>query len=269
VSADGSKTARFSSYENGFLKLSDGERVTLKTVIKEKKANAEISYNWIPAESGNADIKAGTDSDGKFQIWSETDVVEDAYKIVAGYAPTYKGIKRDPFMKGEFAHRDIEHPHVWFKIYRRSGTLGWYYPQISQDFIFQRKYKGEYENDKDSISWGQDGFGFVNGWGTVRDPSLDGKFIPAKEIKNYIWFYCPGASTNNGGDLPISVAADFWPESMMGNKLLYYSVTPDTTVVTTKRAGTLEVFATTGAGKKKLAQIIVSYEKRLCRSYDE
>jgi len=276
VSSDGSKTARFSSYENGFLKLSDGERVTLKTVIKEKKANAEISYNWIPAESGNADIKAGADSDGKFQVWSETDVVEDAYKIVTGYAPAYKGIKRDPFMRGEFAHRDVwaksafqENPIYWdSRDHHRKGTLGWYYSRISNDFVFQRSYDGIYKNNVDSISWGQDGFGFVNGWGSVRDPSLDGKFIPAKEIKNYVWFYCPGASTNNS-ELSISVEAGFWPESMMGNKLLYCPITPDTTIVATKRAGTLEIFATTGAGKKKLAQIIVSYEKRLCRSYDE
>jgi len=294
VSSDSTKAGKFSVLQDGFLRLGDGERVTLKTVIEEMKAdpNAEVIYKWVPADKKNDDIKAAPKENSKdmFEIWSEEDSIAGAYQIMEGYALTYKGVKQDPFMRGtfEFETRFSYHFTALDVLCNVAGDMGWYYPQVTKTFIFRTYFDGSFLTDQTSSpgkktegksDYSPSDFSFGPGWEKVRDTSLDGTLIPEKEISTYPWFYCPffRAMTVWVGSPQVSLSSvqaaivtpGLWPEALTGNKLKFYEATPDTSVVSMKRAGLLEISAKTASGEKKVADIVVFYESRNCRCYDE
>ena len=251
--------------------IGDGEKISVKLNCTESKVNPE--YGYIPALSHNVQCDLNDDI---LTIWSSNDYAEDCYQIIEGYAPTYNGssyyasttqkIKTSDFeIKTEHASTNY-HPwrksRGWATVYlynTKNATRVWEITSGDHE-LSSCTHKYSVTNIKNDI----------NGWGKVRDTSIDGLCVSVKDFENNPWYFIPRQEISYAEDLGSSERL-ILSEGIDTRhiKAKYYDVNenPDTSVKSSVSAGTITIkVSADGCSnlKNKTFQVILETRNCLC-----
>lgn len=88
--------AYWSKFQNDAIVLGDGEQLTFMFSVAQKKLkDLKISAN-LRSRNNPAISLTACAAEGQFILSHSTDITQPAYKIITGYAPTYKGSRSYP-----------------------------------------------------------------------------------------------------------------------------------------------------------------------------
>lgn len=276
---------RFSRYESsaGTLYIEDGETVTLKVGVKEKKANVNINrINFVPSSDRNMTVSRIENVEGgkTFALTNGEDIVTNAYYIQCIRAPKGKDWKNGfewvascTFMDG------YDSNDAWmdsFCIREKGGQVVGAYYDIN--------YGIDSWGMPQIVGFGQYVEGNLSNYVTVASYSPTTPYMMTEEeFKNTPWLYCPG--TPKGCMSRVVSYGDFSNNTLQHGPLgLYYTVncgehvmedhvdytlapTKDETILSSSGLkGKLEIEIIHAGGTKTL-KIPVYSEERACSSH--
>lgn len=280
---NGGGQAYYSTYTGGTLYIGDGEKVTVKVDVEEEYAQPTYT---LKSSLKEITVQDNLTSNGTFTIISCDDYTEDCYQITEGYAPTYNGsrtysngtyIKPEDF---EYTWASSGVDDFYFGIgYYLNGDF--YYRNTKEDtkvyiWSFPGAGKGQGSNN-DCYYWGwlygqttgvsinSSDICDSNGWGRIRDKSLDGKCYSVAEFQSKLWYYFPDFTTEKSwkghNTLKITHSKAEINTNHISAKYLQYSL--NTGIYSEVNAGNLQ-FSIEHEGKTQKVIIPVYLSKRKC-----
>ena len=273
--ADSTKTAYWSKFANDAITLGDGEKMTFKFDVAQKKMNdLTITASLQTKKNGNIRLENGATT-GQFILSHNSDSQVAAYKITTGYRPTYKGstsypdgtpIKMSDFYSttdtDSSSWKDWTSPFTYDTHYDRRG---WWNlrnsPTSSRVYCFDSGWHHESTTTVTKANKSD-----KNGdWGRARDTSLDGKCMSVAEFQACPWYYIPSFSVTMGGDCTGHLNHNYGEIDTDHISATYYSVTPDTSVVKSEQADVLVVtFMHNGSKTVKYYPIYLETRNSAC-----
>ena len=249
--ADNTKTAWWSKFENDAIILGDGEKMTFKFNVKEAKTkDLTITASLQTRRNGNISLVKGA-TPGQFILTHNSDSQVPAYKITTGYKPTYKGSTSypdgTPIKLSDFysttstdsdSWKDWENPVYYVTHYDRQGA--WVLRNSATSSVLYYFDSGWIHESTKVVTKDNKG-GKNSDWGRVRDTSLDGKCMSVEDFQACTWYYIPLFCVTMGGTCTSYLKHNYGEIDTDHISATYYSVTPDTSVVSSEQADVLVV----------------------------
>ena len=249
--ADNTKTAYWSKFTNDAITLGDGEKLTFKFNVKEAKTNGlTITATLQSRRNSNISLANGA-TPGQFILSHNSDIQVPAYKITAGYRPTYNGSTSypdgTPIKMSDFyattntdsdSWKDWTSPVTYNTHYNRCG---WWYLKNSATSSNVYYFLSGWIHESTKVVTKADKKTQNDDWGRVRDTSLDGKCMSVEEFQACAWYYIPIFSVKMGGACTSYLNHNYGEIDTDHISATYYSVTPDTSVVKSEQADVLIV----------------------------
>ena len=275
--ADNTKTAYWSDFKNETITLGDGERLTFKLNVAESKTSGlKITAKLQSRKNSNIVLSNGAVA-GQFILGHKSDQKQAAYKITAGYKPTYKGstsypdgtpIKLSDFVVNtntdSDSYKDWTSPFTYDTHYDRRG---WW--TVNNTATSSRVYEfdsGWIHSSTRTVTKANKSA--HNGdWGRVRDVSLDGKCLSVSDFQSCVWYYIPSFHVQMGGSCTSHLKHDYGEIDTDHISATYYDVTPDTSVISSSQADVLVVTIThNGKSTIKYYPIYLEVRNSACTS---
>ncbi len=282
--ADGTP-AYYSNYNGTAIYIGDGEKITIKLNCQESMANPAYSFSGSQnlTYNGKSLVVEDNLSNGEFTITSIEDYTEDCYQIIEGYAPTYKGSRTyadgTDIKPEDFTYGIVENdggdgpPHGLFGTW---GMCRFSFTNIKNaTTMYTKRYpeSGKYHLDANvgakgtwNVDFNVSDVNDINGWGRVRDTSLDGKCYSVSEFIDIVWYYWPTFSksveiTDNAIQVNHSEAEI--DTNHISAQYLKHSL--DTSIMDSSTLiGTINISVTSGGKSRGTFNIPVYMEKRRC-----
>lgn len=275
--ADNTKTAYWSKFTGDAITLGDGEKMTFKFNVAEAKTkDLTITASLQTKKNGNISLSNGATA-GQFILSHNTDVTVDAYKITTGYKPTYKGSSSypdgTPIKMSDFysttstdssSYKDWQNPFYYEVHYDRRG---WWTLRNSATSSYVYEFDSGWRHGGESVVTRGSKSSKNGDWGRVRDTSLDGKCLSVQEFQNNAWYYIPAFTVTMGGDCTAWLSHKYGEIDTDHISATYYSITPDTSVVSSEQADVLVVtFTHNGSKTTKYYPIYLETRNSACTS---
>lgn len=206
VATNGGATAYYSNISGDTIYVGDGETITVKLNCAESKVTPSYNFNSPSLSQGLTFTQI---SDDTFTISSSKDETQDAYLITEGYAPTYNGSRYYNSGK-EIKPEDFDEYKTDRDDSSWNPTQSWSYPRFrifnsklgvaSQEYKHGKVYTFDGGAKYQTVSFTALDLTTLEGWGRVRDESLDGTCIPVDDFEKSLWYYIPTFSESHIGD---------------------------------------------------------------------
>lgn len=193
------KKAYFSEIRGETIVIGDGETFSLGMSIAEQKLkNPKLSAKF----ASNSTAVTLTTRGNEVLIAHPEDITAAEYKILTGYAPTYKGsryypdgklIKPEDFVIGNRHKREYLGTWDFVQHYDREGWIKIINPTLG---LLLEMYGGEYHDctsgQNHEVSSDKLTFDSVEqGWGRIEDPSYKNSYMKPNDFESLLWFYVP------------------------------------------------------------------------------
>ena len=257
--------------------MGDGEKLTFKFNVKEAKTNGlSITATLQTKKNGSISLANGG-TPGQFILSHNSDVQVPAYKITTGYRPTYKGSTSypdgTPIKMSDFyattntdsdSWKDWTSPVTYDTHYNRCA---WWYLKNSATSSNVYYFLSGWIHESTKVVTKSDKKTSTSDWGRVRDTSLDGKCMSVEDFQACAWYYIPIFSVKMGGACTSYLNHNYGEIDTDHISATYYSVTPDTSVVSSEQADVLVVtFEHNGTRTVKYYPIYLETRNSACTS---
>lgn len=272
-----SSNGNFSRYENGTLVLGDGETVSLKMTLAEKKANGQIQK--VSVVNGTNGISVSKEIDNGDNRIVSVSFPEDkllyGYNVTEAYKPVYcpnndGGIK---VVDENRAYNLIENWNTVLYWHQERDNYGfqnkkdddWYGLVAPQTSSYIDVDGGDMvataNSHKYLCYWYDDNKGgydaaptYSNWFAKKRDRSFE-RFFTVTEFQNIAYWYVPAYS---GHDMDIDARI------LTDHVTAIYGASPDKTLTGTGNGGYIEVLILHNGSTQKAVKIPIVYETRNC-----
>ena len=268
--ADNTKTAYWSKFANDAITLGDGEIMTFKFDVAQKKMNdLTITAALQTKKNGNISLSNGATT-GQFILSHNSDSKVPAYKISTGYKPTYKGSSSypdgTPIKMSDFYSSTGQDCNLYFGLTQAHfNRIGWWVLRNGPTSSNVYEFNSGLIHESSCTVTKANKTGHNSDWGRVRDTSLDGKCMSVEEFQNCAWYYIPSFHVQMGGDCTSHLYHNYGEIDTDHISATYYDVTPDTAVVKSEQADVLVVtFTHNGSSTKKYYPIYLETRNSAC-----